>query len=187
MTCSHVESLMKPFLARKIHPVTLCCKRAVRFAQVGGVLHLTAMTGILILIWAGTQAFHAWAQDRIVLGVAYGWLALCGWIVPVFAELDALSRFQNYKKAKDLFHENGVKPRGLKLFIHSRCQRVAIRVAARDLGLHNELARHVRGLGYRWYHILPDFICSNPGILFSRRYWQRTLFEKKYQSRHFFW
>lgn len=178
---------MKPPPARKIHPVTICCKRTVRFVRVGGVLHLAATAGILIFIWAGTQAFHAWARDRIVLAVGYGWMALYGWILPVFAELDALSRYQNYKKAKDLFHENGVKPRGLKLFIHSRCQRVAIRVAARDLGLQNELARYVWGLGYRWYHILPDFLYSKPGILFSRRYWQRTLFEKNYRSRYFFW
>ncbi len=114
-------------------------------------------------------------------------LGFCSVMVAIFAILDVRSRYQDYKRAKDLFFENGFHPRIARLFIHSRCQRDAIRVAARDLGLAGELARFYSDMGYQWFHILPDFIFKRPYILFSRRYWQKTLFESYYRSRYFFW
>lgn len=170
-----------------IHPLTIIFMRAIRFLQVGAALHLTTLAGVFILFLAGERALDAWNQDRFVWGIGYSWLAIGGWFVLLCGQLDAFSRYQNYKKAKDLFHKNGVTPRVIQLFVYSRCQRGAMAVAARDLGLREELARYFQDLGYQWYHILPDFIYTTPQILFARRYWQRTLFEKPYRSKYFLW
>ena len=105
----------------------------------------------------------------------------------VVALLDTRSRFQDFKRAKDLFFENGFKPRIAKLYIHSKCQRDAARVAAKDLGLLEQLNSFYQNQGYHWYHIFPDFIIKKPWIVFSRRFWRKTLFEPQYTSTHFLW
>jgi hypothetical protein len=105
----------------------------------------------------------------------------------LFALLDARSRFQDYKRAKDLFFENGFRPRIAKLFIHSRCQRDAARVAAKDLGLLTQLDHFYQSQGYRWYHIFPDFVFKRPWLIFSQKYWQKTLFQTEYTSTYFLW
>ncbi len=101
--------------------------------------------------------------------------------------MDAKSRFQNYKQAKDLLHENGFQPRIINLFCVSRCQRDAIRVAASDLGMIQQLDNHFKKIGYRWFHVIPDFAFLQPRLFFSQKYWQRTLFEKTYHLKHFLW
>jgi hypothetical protein len=105
----------------------------------------------------------------------------------VFALLDARSRFQEYKRAKDLFFENGFKSRIAKIYMHSKCQRDAARIAARDLGLLKQLDSFYQAQGYHGYHIFPDFLLKKPWIVFSRRYWRKTLFEPQYTSIHFLW
>jgi len=105
----------------------------------------------------------------------------------IFALLDARSRLQDYKKAKDLFMENSFKPRVANLFIHSKCQREAVRIAAMDLGHINSLDRYYREKGYRWYHIIPDFALKRPSLILTPRYWKKTLFAPNYSSLYFLW
>ncbi|MCF6248104.1 MAG: hypothetical protein L3J69_12185, partial [Desulfobacula sp.] len=117
----------------------------------------------------------------------YLFFAVYGLILVFFSQMDARSRFQNYKQAKDLLHENGFQPRIIRLFCASRCQRDALRVAAKDLGMVQQLDVYYKKLGYRWFHVMPDFIFSRPTLFLTRRYWQRTLFEKSYQLKYFLW
>jgi hypothetical protein len=166
----------------------ICLNRIVRFIRIGCSLHLTALAGVGCF-WQSLSllsATHSGGKSPLILAL-YTFMAVYGALLPIFAELDALSRYQNYKKAKDLFHENGFDPRIVRLFIHSRCQRDAVRVAARDLGMEDELDRYYQGLGYRWFHVLPDFVFKRPMIFFSFRYWQKTLFESRYALKHFWW
>ena len=65
----------------------------------------------------------------------YGALSCWSVGIVVLTFLDARSRFQDYKRAKDLFFENGFKSRIAKIYVYSKCQRDAVRVAAKDLGL----------------------------------------------------
>ena len=105
----------------------------------------------------------------------------------LFSQADARSRFQNYKQAKDLLYENGFDQRIIRLFTGSRCQRDAVRVAACDLGMGRQINAYFHAQGFRFYHLLPGFIFKRPGLLLTRKYWQKTLFENTYTSKYFLW
>lgn len=159
--------------------------RIMKLIQTGMLLHLAACLGVMLFCTFCPLAMDAFYQKNWSHLAAYGWLAAYGFILPFFAELDALSRFQNYKQAKDLFYENGFKPRIANLYAGSRCQRDAAVVAAKDLGIGPEIIEHYQARGFKWYHVLPGALFSRPGILLTRNYWQRTLFEARYTSRYF--
>jgi len=93
---------------------------------------------------------------------------------------DARSRFQDYKKAKDLIFFFGVDARLLKPFMNSKCQREAIIVAADELGKKKKAKKLIAKQGYRWYHIVPKFIKTRPQIIFSIKFWKYTFFAPKY-------
>ncbi len=151
------------------------------------LLHLTALGGVVLFFLFSRLSLTALGQQQHLFFVGYGLIGCYGFVLPFFAELDAFSRYQNYKKVKDLFHENGFQTRIVNQFISSRCQRDAIKVAAWDMGHLDNLCRYYDSLGYRWYHLLPGFIISKPLVFFSGKYWQKTLFEKKYESKYFLW
>lgn len=162
-------------------------KRTCRYLKVGRLLHLVALAGSICFYWFGNLALEAFARDHIGLFCLQGYLSLYGLVLVGFSQMDARSRFQNYKLAKDLFFEHGFKERIANLFVLSRCQREAVLVAASDLGLEPELRLHYDNQGYRWFHLIPDRVLSNPSILLSRRFWKKTLFVPCYSSRHFLW
>ena len=175
----HVEAM---YPISDIHPGVIVYKRMTRLLAVGRLLFVTAiLAGILCcrcisLAMGPPDAVAGYGIPAIYLGA-----------LVLFSILDARSRFQDYKRAKDLFFENGFRPRIAALFIHSRCQRDAARIAARDLGLERDLDRFFRDRGYRWYHILPDVVLKRPALILSRRYWRKTLFQPGYTSPHFLW
>jgi hypothetical protein len=155
---------------------------------VGRNLFYSITSGLVLCHWIlGSDAF-GWQKDTGTISSAlYGLVPFLSVGLVVMAFLDARSRFQDYKRAKDLFFENGFKSRIAKIFIHSKCQRDAVRVAAKDLGLLEQLDHFYQTQGYRCYHIFPDFLFERPWIVFSRRYWRKTLFEPQYTSIHFLW
>ncbi|MCP4020704.1 MAG: hypothetical protein GY729_02580 [Desulfobacteraceae bacterium] len=161
-------------------------QRLQKYLMVGLLLHLVTVFGMGLFLCFTKLVFTAYAQGQI-LGIWYFFLAGYGFCLIIFAQMDAKSRFQNYKRIKDLLYEQGFKARIIKPFLGSRCQRDAVKVAAKDIGFSKKLDRHYRRLGYCWYHVLPDFVFFKPWIIFTRKYWLRTLFEKKYESKYFLW
>jgi hypothetical protein len=159
-----------------------------RFSSVGRNLFFAAAMVVGLWIWVMSSVATAWWQNPGIFSGVLPLLLSC-WSagIVLVALLDARSRYQEYKRAKDLFFEKGFKPRIARLYGHSKCQRDAARVAAKDLGLLEQLDSYYRGRGYRWYHLFPDFVFAKPWILFSRRYWRRTLFAPHYTSNHFLW
>lgn len=160
--------------------------RAIRFAQVGRLLFMTSIVGVILcysLIGAFLRNSDVDTFTRFFIFMA----AYSGGVLPLFAVLDARSRFQDYKKAKDLFFRNGFKPKIANLFIHSKCQRDALEIAAKDLGLKAQLDQYYFHKGYRWYHILPNIVLQRPGLLITVRYWKKTLFAPHYPSKYFLW
>lgn len=103
--------------------------------------------------------------------------------MPVFPQLDARSRYQNYKMLRDQFYLYGFQPRIVKPFIKSRCQRDAAIVAASELGFEKICKEHFYSKGYRWYHLFPDFVFCNPRFLVCKNFWVTTFFAKKYIAR----
>jgi hypothetical protein len=104
-------------------------------------------------------------------------------ILPIIAQLDARSRFQNYKLVKDYLWQYGFEPKIIKLFIRSRCQRDAVLTAASELGMNKQCKTFFRKHGYKWYHFFPDKIFSKPGFLFTKHFWSQTLFAKTYRPK----
>jgi len=102
-------------------------------------------------------------------------------------QLDAYSRYQNYKMAKDLLYQYGFKTSFIKVFSKSRCQRDAIREAAKNLGFKKEIDAYFNSFGYRWYHIIPVILLKKPTVLLTLNYWQSTLFVRHYKSKYFYW
>ena len=163
----------------------------VRFLRVGRLLHLTALAAVCIAAVSAGNTRQCLAAGEPAGAMIWGILMFCGLGLFWFAQKDAVCRFQNYKQAKDLLYEKQhnvqSRKRIAKLFAVSRCQREAAMVAARDLGLHIELAEYYYRSGYRWYHIIPDSVVRSPLLLLRRSYWKNTLFVPYYCSRHFLW
>ncbi|MDM9631830.1 hypothetical protein [Robiginitalea aurantiaca] len=100
--------------------------------------------------------------------------------------MDAWSRFQDYKKAKDLFYSYGLRPRLANRFIGSKCQRNAALQAARELGLEDDLKEYYQKKGVKWYHYIPYFMVMDPLFLIRRAFWRRTFMEKYYRPKYNF-
>lgn len=104
-------------------------------------------------------------------------------LMPFFPQLDAYSRYQNYKQLRDLFYLNGYNVRFIKPFIKSRCQRDAVLAAADDVGFAIHCKQYFYDCGYKWYHFFPDFVITNPQFLLCKHFWITTFFSKTYHSK----
>jgi hypothetical protein len=163
-------------------------QRLLRVIKTAGLLHAISLIGGLFFFGFGWLAITGNQYlESYGFHCFYSFLSVYGLALVFFSQMDAKSRFQNYKKAKDLLYENGFQPRIINLFSASRCQRDAIRVAAFDLKMLQQLDTYYKQLGYRWFHLIPDLTFSRPELFFTRRYWQRTLFEKSYKLKYFLW
>jgi hypothetical protein len=105
----------------------------------------------------------------------------------ITTQLDAYSRYQNYKMAKDLLHQYGFKKPLIKVFSKSKCQREAIAEAGNCLGIKKEVNDFFYSMGFRWYHILPHIIIKKPQTFFTKAYWLSTFFVSNYKSKYFYW
>jgi hypothetical protein len=104
-------------------------------------------------------------------------------VLPLFSQLDARSRYQNYKQLKDQLFFYGFDRRIFKPILQSRCQRDAAMAAAEELGYGNKCHSYFKICGYRWYHLVPDFIFQTPYLLLTRAFWRRTFFMPTYRPR----
>lgn len=136
------------------------------------------MTGLASLLFACTLAghgvFHLTEADAARAVFFGGWGT--GWlVVALFAVADGISRHREYRRIKAMLLRYGYSERILEPLARSRCQRDAALLAASEAG-HAENARaYFAGLGYRWYHILPDSVVRNP-LVFLRPTFLRASF-----------
>jgi len=103
--------------------------------------------------------------------------------LPLIAQLDIRSRYQNYKLVKDNLYIYGFQTRLVKPFIRSSCQRDAVKVAADELGMLHQCREYFKSNGYKWYHLVPDIVLKKPSVLFTKNFWSTTLFTKTYHPR----
>lgn len=97
--------------------------------------------------------------------------------------MDGWSRYQNYKRAKDQFYMYGFTKRISNLYIGSKCQRNAALVAAKELGIEDQVEAYYTSMGIKWYHYVPYFMVKDPLFLFKRYFWKRTFHEKPYRPK----
>ncbi len=144
------------------------------YLSAGKLLHvITAAEMVAILAIATLMGQHPLAYPTLI---ALG-------LFPLFTQLDARSRFQEYKRVRDQLIRYGPDRRIFKSVAGSRCRRDAALAAAKQLGY----AKHCRfcycAAGYRWYHLLPDFVKRHPRFFITAEFWLTTFFMPTYQSR----
>jgi hypothetical protein len=162
--------------------------RILRFLQTTYLLQLMFVISVTLTTAFGKQFYFLITSKADVWQLLlFGYLTGYFFTLIFFSQLDARSRFQNYKLLKDKFFEYGFDMRLLKPFVNSRCQRDAIAVAAHELKYDKEWKQLNRLLGFRWFHILPHIVIQNPKILLTRDYWNKTLFVRTYHSKYFLW
>lgn len=148
------------------------------YLKTGYLLHLvTLLETALILVICNSSLFSS-SPFPIQLLLAIVMIAY-----PVFAQLDARSRFQDYKLLREQFYLHGFNKRVVRLFEHSRCQRDAVRMAASHFGYLNLCNAYFQERGYKWFHLLPDFVFNNPRYLLKKKFWLTTFFMKTYKCR----
>ncbi len=161
--------------------------RTIRYLQTGILLHFMTILGVFLFVFCGMKAIHFFTHHKIVLGLLFSYFSLYGFTLPFFSQLDARSRYQNYKLLKDKLYTHGYDERLIRPFVFSRCQRDAIIVAAKAFGEEEKMQGYFKQLGFKWYHILPTMVVSKPSLLFTKTYWSKTLFVPTYHSKHFLW
>ena len=161
--------------------------RFIRYMYIGAFLHIAAFAGVWLFI-TGVQELMAYQNLTLDFGL-YIWILLTwsGFWLPFFSELDAYSRYQNYKLIKDKLYVNGLDHRLIKPFMYSKCQRISVMVAAKDLKCAEDVKHYFYHQGYRWYHILPDTWIQNPFLIFHKKFWDKILFTRYYQLQNFYW
>lgn len=151
----------------------------ITYLKLGYLLHIMTIAEVVGII-ACFRYFHLihWMQEGNVYLKSF--LVLCLVFPPVFPICDARSRFQNYKQVKDQLYTYGFQFRIIKPFMHSRCQRDAVLAAAEELGMEQECKDFFYSQGYRWFHVIPDFMISDPSYLLQKAFWLNTFFAKYY-------
>jgi hypothetical protein len=169
-----------PFISAKFQP-----KKWWKYLKVGRWLHSIAAVAVLLMIYFFNLAWDALASNDTPGFILFGYITLYFFTIPFFAELDAYSRFQNFKLTRDLIFRYGFQIRFVRALRHSRCQREAAFFAAKDLGYEKELSHFYRQSGYRWYHIFPDFVWSHPMYLLTKHFWYTTFCTKTYKTKYY--
>ena len=152
----------------------------ISYCRAGLLLHTISVVEIFII--ASVLFYTEFETPDHFLSV-FGYLFLFS--LPLFAQLDAWSRFQNYKQAKDQIYHFGFQKRIFGPFQKSRCQRDAVFTAARELGYANECREFFVSKGYRWYHLLPDIVIKNPKQIFTYSFFKTTFFTAYYRPRYY--
>jgi len=152
------------------------------YLKMGYLLHLMTLVELIIIIVC-FQNFKigGWLNNGNFILKSVGLFLFVS--APIFPQCDARSRFQNYKQVKDHLYLYGFQARIIKPFASARCQRDAVIAAAEELGLEKLCKQYFRDQGYRWYHILPEFLFYKPSYLFKKAFWLNTFFAKYYHPK----
>ena len=153
-----------------------------RFYKVGKFLHFVAVFAFVVALFALVQLL---VIDTEAPWVFYTYLTAMVLFMnmAILAEMDGYSRYQNYKQVKDQLYFNGYQERLLKPLLRSSCQREAAVLAGTELGLEKEVKDYFYNKGYRWYHIIPDFVFQYPLFFFSLYFWRTTFFTPYYEPK----
>lgn len=153
------------------------------YFQIGILLHVITLLELLIAFLMVPLLYEIdTSQELLLTGLRhYG----TGFFIslPILSQLDVRSRFQDYKQIKDQFFIYGFDKRILRPVLKSKCQRDAALVSADELGLKTECNDYFKSFGYKWYHIIPDFVFDHPQFLLSKYFWKTTFFAPKYEPK----
>jgi len=156
----------------------------VSYLRVGKLLYWSLVL-FLLESWFYWVQFQASLEQFSLFWVAFWFSCFLFSFVHIFLVImDGWSRFQNYKRAKDLFFIHGFNSRIPDMYLGSKCQRNAAIVAAEELGYKDEILDYFNHKGIKWYHYIPYFMIHDPLFLFRNYFWERTFLEKVYESKY---
>jgi len=144
------------------------------YLSAGKLLHAITVTELFTIITIATSIGQHPRAYPILISLS---------LFPLFTQLDARSRFQEYKRVKDQLTRYGPNRRIFKSVSGSRCQRDAALAAAGQLGYASHCRACYSAAGYRWYHLLPDVAKGHPRFFISAAFWRTTFFMPTYQTR----
>jgi len=116
-------------------------------------------------------------------------LSLVGLVMVVFILLDMRARWRDYQHLLTWFktaHSSSQDYRKLRRYRSSRCQRHVAITAARassHLGLQQDVKDYYYGLGYRWWHVLPDNTFSLKSPYFRRAFYKTLIYGTKHAAK----
>jgi len=154
-----------------------------RYWKVGKLLHIVAFLAFFFSLCSFIVLQGLNFNSNIFSFLIWLFIFICFFNMSILAELDAYSRFQNYKQIKDQIYINGYQHRLVKPLSKSSCQRSAAILAGNELGFGNEVREYFFRCGYKWYHVIPDFVFSNPFLFFTPLFWRTTFFAPNYQPK----
>lgn len=155
----------------------------VSYWHVGCLLHCSLILFVLESAFYWAKLKETYMHSPLFVVVFWLWCLLFSFSHIFMVIMDAWSRFQNYKRIKDHLFMHGFTPKIARHYKGSKCQRNAVLVAARELGLENEVQAYYRRHGIRWFHFIPQFMVEDPLFLFKRYFWSRTFMEKYYEPK----
>jgi len=158
-------------------------KLFIRYLNVGRLLHIVAILAFSIAVFSFVSLINLDFNSDINSGIIWSAVFIIFFSMCILAELDGYSRFQNYKQVKDQLYLNGLQGRLLKPLMISSCQREAALLAGKELGFYSDVKHYFYVKGYRWYHIIPDFVFKNPLFFFTDYFWRTTFFTPYYSSK----
>lgn len=148
----------------------------------GKLLHVISLIEIMVILIIIPELYKLETSTLFLYGLKlYAIIFLLS--LPVFSQLDARSRYQNYKQIKDQIFIYGFDTRILKPVLHSRCQRDAALISASELGFEKECTKYFRSMGCKWYHLFPDFLFTKPQFLMTQYFWKTTFFTPTYNPK----
>src|SRR5215510_7152853 len=123
------------------------------YLRVGAFLHMNTLLYLFLIKLSLDIGLACLEQDLLWPGILWCWLTSFFLANTVLSQLDARSRWQNYKRVKDHLYGFGYRERLFKPVLKSSCQRHAALIAAEDLGYRARVEAFFWSHGYRWYHI----------------------------------
>ena len=155
----------------------------ISYLKVGRLLYYSLFLFVL-------ESWFYWVKLKAAIivsstGLTMFWLVsfLFSFVHIFLVIMDGWSRYQNYKRAKDQFYIYGFTERICNLYIVSKCQRLAALVAAKELGIEDEVKKYYHSKGVKWYHYIPYFMVNDHWFLFKKYFWKRSFLEQSYHSK----
>ena len=155
----------------------------VSYWNVGVLLHFSVVLFIIESWFYWTKLRNAYFEEAIFFTVFWLGCLLFAFSHVFLVIMDAWSRFQNYKRIKDNLYSHGFSSKIATPYMGSKCQRTAFMVAARELGMEQQVTSYYHRIGIRWYHFVPRFMIEDPLFLFRKSFVSRTFLEKYYKPK----
>ncbi len=155
----------------------------VSYWNVNKLLYSALILFVIETVYYYLGFYDAFYEDSILVILFWVWCLLFSFIHIFLVLMDGWSRFQNYKRVKDHLFQHGFTTKIAKHYSGSKCQRMAVVAAAKELGMEESVKEYYYKIGIRWYNFVPHFMIRDPFFMFKKYFWSRTFMEKYYEPK----